>query len=80
MFYFKAYVEVADTSFFNNVLHQQSNSKSIKELITYIDYLEKSIEVKTTYPETSKALPKLKLAYEKLYENKLVVEEAEKLL
>lgn len=79
MFYFKSYAEVVDSSFFNNVLYQTSSSESIKDLITYIDFLENSIEVKSIYPETCKVLPKLKSAYEKLYENKLAVEEAERL-
>lgn len=80
IFYFGLYSEIADSNFFNHFLYQQSTSESIKELITYIDYLEHSIEVKNTYPKTYKELPKLRMAYEKLYENKLVTEEAEKLL
>lgn len=78
MLFFKSISEIIDTSFFSTVLYQNSNSSDIKELITYTDYLEHSIDIKTTYPETSIMLPKLKLAYEKLYENKLAIEEAEK--
>lgn len=80
MFYFSSYYEIINTRFFYEVLYQTSTSESIQDIINYIDFLEHSIDVKNAYPETSKLLPDLRKAYEKLYKNKLVVEEAEGLL
>lgn len=80
LFYFRAYSEIKNSNFFNDVLHQSSTSKSIMDIIAFLDFLIHSNEVKITYPDTHKLLPDLKKAYERLYENKLVVEEAEGLL
>lgn len=80
MLFFKNISDIIDSSFFSTVLYQTVTSQTIKSYVDFIDYLQNSIEVKSTYPETVKLLPKLKSAYEKLYQNKLAVEEAERLI
>ena len=71
--------EIIGTKYFNTTLWSNTKANGIKEVIEYIDYLEHTFEIKTTYPQTYSLLPELRKAIGKVYDNKLAVEEAEKL-
>jgi len=79
MLWLNSMAEIIGTKYFNTTLWSNSKANGIKEVIEYIDYLEHTFEIKTTYPQTYSLLPELKSAISKVYDNKLAVEEAEKL-
>lgn len=70
-------LEIADSKFFKTTMFKDANSKQIKNLVDYIDYLSHTHEVKLQYPMTYPHLSTLKQALEQVYENKLLTEEAE---
>ena len=79
MLFFKSIAEIVDTKFFINTCFDNCDSNFIKKYLDFIDYAESNFELKTTYPKTHYHLPELKKSFEKIYQNKLVVEDAKKL-
>jgi hypothetical protein len=78
MLYFKSIIEIVNTNFFSTTLYSYADSETMKELIEYVDYLDNTFEIKTTYPETCSYIPAIKKAFTKIYYNKLITEEAER--
>lgn len=79
LLYFKSITEIMNLNFFESTLYRDSDSKQIEATIQLIDYFISSYDIKSIYPETHELLPLLRKAFEKIYENKLVIEDAEKL-
>jgi len=79
MLFLKSIAEIVNTKFFINTCFDNCDSNFIKKYLDFIDYAEGNFELKTTYPQTHYFLPELKNGFEKIYQNKLVVEDAKKL-
>jgi hypothetical protein len=77
MLYYKYLGEITNSNFFKSMIFMDLGSKDIKNIIEYIDYCLHTHEIKLQYPQTVDCFPKLKNAFEQIYDNKLVVEEAE---
>ena len=80
MLFLKSIAEIVNTKFFIHTCFEDSDSKFIKRYLDFIDYVESSFNLKTNYPETVYHLPELKKGFQKIYDNKLTIEEAEKLV
>lgn len=79
MLFLKSIAEIVNTKFFIHTCFENCDSKFIKNYLGFLDYAESSFELKTMYPETHYHLPELKKAFKKVYQNKLMIEDAEKL-
>lgn len=76
----KSIIEIRNTQFFKTTYFDLINSAKIQEFINYVDYLEHTNEIKLQCPQTHYYLPEVKKALKDAYQNKLLVEEAEKTL
>lgn len=79
MLWLKAIVEIKDTDFLKNMYFMNNNSKEIKSYIDFIDEMSVSAEAKLLYPYVHYYIPELRPVFDKIYRNKLAIEEAEKL-
>jgi hypothetical protein len=72
--------EIINTKYFKTVFFDSVKSEWIKGVLDYIDFFEHTYEIKLQYSKTYPYLPELKNAFTEAYQNKLLVEEAEKVL
>jgi len=89
MLWLRGVTEILNTNFFKNLYFASSNSETIKSYLDFIDDIEKNlydaktlykdVEANLLYPDVIYYLPELKIAFEKIYDNKLVVEATERM-
>lgn len=81
MLWFNSLIEIINTNFIINSYFDSKNynSKSIYEILIFIEFAITSENIKKLYPKTFYFLPELKKVFSKVYNNKLIHEEAERL-
>jgi hypothetical protein len=72
--------EILDTKYFKTYLFSATPTKDIKTMVDYIDYLEHKVEIKIQYPNTYPHLSEIKKAIDSVYQNRLIIDEAEKVI
>jgi len=81
MLWFRSLIEIINTKFIKNTYFVNTNSETIDYYLNYIYDIKDNIDVaKKVYPDVCYYLPELKKVFEQIYNNKLAVEEAEKIL
>lgn len=81
MLWFNSLIEITNTNFIVDCYFDSKNynSTSMYELIIFIEFAINSSNIKKLYPKTHFYLPELKKVFIKVYNNKLLHEEAERL-
>ncbi len=75
MYQLSGWAEICNTKFFTTVIDDgEFDNKNINELLNYLDFLQRSIRIKQTYPKTVKEIPKVIKAIKRVWENKLLME------
>jgi hypothetical protein len=80
MIWLKSLIEIKDSRFLKNTYLANVNSETIKGYLDFISNLEENLDIaKVIYPDVCYYLLEFEKLFQQIYENKLAVEEAEKL-
>ena len=80
MLWLRGIIEIKDTSFFKNIYFINTSSKVIMSYINFLIDVEYNIEgVKLIYPDVCYWLDDLMKIFKQIYDNKLAVEEVERM-
>lgn len=80
MLWMRSIIEIKDTSFFKNIYFINTSSKVIMSYINFLSDIEDNFEsAKLLYPEVCYWLDDLMKIFQQIYDNKLAVEEVERM-
>jgi len=80
MLWLRSIIEIKDTLFFKDIYFANIKAKTLKSYLDFISDIKYSDEYKSLYPDMYYFAPELKIIFEKIYNNKLAVEEVYELI